>query len=634
MHFAGPDCIMAQVSVFEQLRSAETNGLHDLHDEICRMGIETATDFPQIVAFGLQNAGKSSVLHAITQIHFPVDPDICTRFATEIILRRGPERRAKVSVVFASAARPAEILSNTTFKKQDLPEIIEEAKRVMFISDPNSKFSNDVLRVEIEGPTLRPLRLIDLPGLFLAGVAAKPQRSKWVVNKIIQDYLTRENSIILLVVAANVCLVEQAALHRVKSYDPEGERTIGVITHPDQAVADDRNHFICMARNDPDYHKLKLGWHVLQNKAGGDGTKRNAYWQRDELESKFLERSDWRFVPASDRGVAMLRLKLKNAIHQQTQRSMQAMVADLEMNLHARERELADLGPARPNPQDVRSYLVLKASEFQMLSRDAILGHYNGPFFRDRGDEARLRAQLQHYNAAFDYVLKEKGATHTISKGQGPFFVSPFVPSRFKDLLQTYPYGVEAPQTICRDKLSARLSEKAAAYRGLELPGGVSERLTLELFMEASVKWKDIAQRHTFMALYKCRDFICLLFEYLMGPALENSTTDAIFRSIVDPFIEECEMLLADKIAELMEPYEEGYAIPADDEFLDSLLQKKNHVENGNSTAETSAALTQRPKFGSSVSPSTSSNSNAGFDPSDVIMKMETYYEVQKEPLD
>lgn len=621
---------MAQVSVFEQLRSAETNRLHDLHDEICRMGIETATDFPQIVAFGLQNAGKSSVLEAITQIHFPVDAETCTRFATEIILSRGPERRVKVSVIFASATRPAKIMPYTSFKKQDLPEIIEEAKEIMRISDPSSKLSNDVLRVEIEGPTLRPLRLVDLPGLFLAGVATQPQRNKWVVNKIIQDYLTRQNSIILLVVAANHCYEEQAALHRLKTYDPEGGRTIGVITHPDHVAAEDKDRYISMAQNEQCFHKLKLGWHVLKNKADGDGTKRTASSRRDEIESKFLERSEWSVVPESNRGVAMLRQKIKNALYQQTQKSMQAMVADLELNLLARERELVDLGPARPNPQDMRSYLVLKASEFQILSRDAILGHYTGLFFRDRGDEARLRAQLQRYNAAFDYVFKEKGATHTIVEHNIFFRSSPWVPSQFRDLLETDPYCVEAPQTIGRDKLSARLSEKAAAYRGLELPGGVSECLALELFMEASAKWKDIARRHAFLALYKCRDFICLLLEYLTGPALEGSTTDAILRIIVDPFLEECEILLADKIAELVEPYEEGYAIPAGDEFLDSVLQKKKDVQKRKSSTEASTAFEKGTQFKKKDTPSAGLNSNAGFDPNHVIAKMETHYEVQK----
>jgi len=42
---------------------------------------------------GDQSSGKSSVLQAITKLPFPVDDKMCTRYATEVLLRRstGPE---------------------------------------------------------------------------------------------------------------------------------------------------------------------------------------------------------------------------------------------------------------------------------------------------------------------------------------------------------------------------------------------------------------------------------------------------------------------------------------------------------------------------------------------------------------
>jgi len=45
------------------------------------------------VVVGDQNSGKSSVLQAITRLPFPIDDALCTRFSTEVSLRRsaGPE---------------------------------------------------------------------------------------------------------------------------------------------------------------------------------------------------------------------------------------------------------------------------------------------------------------------------------------------------------------------------------------------------------------------------------------------------------------------------------------------------------------------------------------------------------------
>jgi hypothetical protein len=39
---------------------------------------------------GEQSTGKSSVLQAVTDIPFPIHDKMCTRFATEIVLRRTP----------------------------------------------------------------------------------------------------------------------------------------------------------------------------------------------------------------------------------------------------------------------------------------------------------------------------------------------------------------------------------------------------------------------------------------------------------------------------------------------------------------------------------------------------------------
>lgn len=42
----------------------------------------------QLVVVGDQSTGKSSVLQAVTELPFPTNDKMCTRFATEIVLRR------------------------------------------------------------------------------------------------------------------------------------------------------------------------------------------------------------------------------------------------------------------------------------------------------------------------------------------------------------------------------------------------------------------------------------------------------------------------------------------------------------------------------------------------------------------
>lgn len=52
----------------------------------------------KFAVFGDQSSGKSSLLEGLTGIAFPVASDLCTRFATQIVLRRTPVDASGVKV--------------------------------------------------------------------------------------------------------------------------------------------------------------------------------------------------------------------------------------------------------------------------------------------------------------------------------------------------------------------------------------------------------------------------------------------------------------------------------------------------------------------------------------------------------
>ena len=56
-------------------------------------------DLPQLVVVGDQSSGKSSVLETLTNLPFPRESGLCTRFATQITFRRSQETRVSVSVI-------------------------------------------------------------------------------------------------------------------------------------------------------------------------------------------------------------------------------------------------------------------------------------------------------------------------------------------------------------------------------------------------------------------------------------------------------------------------------------------------------------------------------------------------------
>lgn len=67
-------------------------------DKLRELGVSENVSLPQLVVVGDQSSGKSSLLEGLTGLSFPIDSDLCTRFATQIVLRRVPGNEAKVKV--------------------------------------------------------------------------------------------------------------------------------------------------------------------------------------------------------------------------------------------------------------------------------------------------------------------------------------------------------------------------------------------------------------------------------------------------------------------------------------------------------------------------------------------------------
>ena len=56
----------------------------------------------KLVVVGEQSSGKLSVLEGLTGLSFPIVSGFCTRFTTQIVLRRAPAHEATVRVIIIS----------------------------------------------------------------------------------------------------------------------------------------------------------------------------------------------------------------------------------------------------------------------------------------------------------------------------------------------------------------------------------------------------------------------------------------------------------------------------------------------------------------------------------------------------
>ncbi|KAJ3531839.1 hypothetical protein NM208_g8704 [Fusarium decemcellulare] len=566
-----------------QLNTAEAKALHDISNSLSACGVGKIVNLPQIIVVGEQSAGKSSVLEAISHVRFPTDSNLCTRFATELILRQADETRVDVSVRFADKSKASQSFQRTGFRENDLPDIIKEAKECMGFARAGREFSKDVLRLEIEGPGMYPLSLVDLPGLFHADTETQSLGGKDTVDELVGSYMRQKNSIILVVITANNQLANHVALSRVKEIDPQRQRTIGVITKPDltrPGYADEKT-YVRVAKNQEGANKLQLGWHVLRNRAEDE----ESLEARDEIEETFFKTGAWASIPREDRGIANLRKKLSRVLYNHIRNSLPGVVEDIEGKLRERQEELAQLGSPRSSPEDMRSFLLTISSKFQRLARDGIYGRYNDTFFGGLEDEDRkFRAQLRNFNRAFDYILKTKGSTQVVVEDEDGEADTDELPEYLEDFLARFPYECPDPEIITREELNTQLQKQAAANQGCEFPGSPNKDLAIQLFKKQAAPWEDIAKFHVRRVTLAAKAFVDELFKHVIGPAHTNQTTEAILSTCVDPFFSEKERILDEKLQELLRPYSVGYALPLD--FAELMRDKYPELFDGDAKAK------------------------------------------------
>jgi GTPase SAR1 family protein len=403
----------------QALQSSEQMNLLNAIDALRAHGLGEITALPQLVVCGDQSSGKSSVLQAISGVPFPRKANVCTRFATEVILRRARVVRMSVSIV-PSEDHPAQDRERISGFRHDLASIadfaglFDKAKETMGISDQKKTFSKDVLRVEFWGPTQPQLTLVDLPGLIHSEISGQTKDDIKLVDDLVASYLKSPRSIILAIVSARYDLNNQVILRRAREVDPEGKRTLGIITKPDAIdSSDDEREFIKTARNEN--VKFVLGWHVVKNLPPGS---ENAQQEtRDEKETEFFRNSNFSVLSKKDVGIASLRTRLSSVLFDQIKVELPRLVEDIESRVRATKAARDRLGPGRSTIDEQRSFLIELSESFQNICRDAVAGHYDHDFFRgDMGGERCLCANLMNKHFEFASSLRTKGASWRITQ--------------------------------------------------------------------------------------------------------------------------------------------------------------------------------------------------------------------------
>ncbi|XP_061184120.1 dynamin-1-like isoform X2 [Saccostrea echinata] len=193
-----------------------------LQDAFASLGLPLSLDLPQIAVVGSQSAGKSSVLE---------------NFVGRDFLPRGSgivTRRPLVLQLINSNTEYAEFLHKKGTVFTDFTDVRKEIEaETDRVTGHNKGISNIPINLRVYSPHVLNLTLIDLPGMTRVAIGDQPPDIEMQIRSMLLEFITKESCLILAVSPANTDLANSDALKIAKEVDPQGLRTIGVITKLD-----------------------------------------------------------------------------------------------------------------------------------------------------------------------------------------------------------------------------------------------------------------------------------------------------------------------------------------------------------------------------------------------------------------
>lgn len=109
-------------------------------------------------------------------------------------------------------------------------EIEQETDRM---AGANKGICPEPINLKIYSTRVVNLTLIDLPGLTKVPVGDQPEDIEKQIRDLLIKYIENPNSIILAVTAANTDMATSESLKMAKDVDPDGRRTLAVVTKLD-----------------------------------------------------------------------------------------------------------------------------------------------------------------------------------------------------------------------------------------------------------------------------------------------------------------------------------------------------------------------------------------------------------------
>ncbi|XP_051269581.1 interferon-induced GTP-binding protein Mx isoform X3 [Dicentrarchus labrax] len=410
----------------------------DLIDSLRSLGVEKDLALPAIAVIGDQSSGKSSVLEALSGVALPRGSGIVTRCPLELKMKRkkeGEEWYGKISY---------QDFEEEIEDPADVEKKIREAQDEM--AGVGVGISDDLISLEIASPDVPDLTLIDLPGIARVAVKGQPENIGDQIKRLIQKFITKQETISLVVVPCNVDIATTEALNMAQRVDPDGERTLGILTKPDLVDKGTEETVVDIVHNEVIH--LKKGYMIVKCRGQKEITEKVSLTEAIEREKAFFNDHVFFHTLYNDGHATVPKLaeKLTLELVHHIEKSLPRLEEQIEEKLQQTRAELERYGNGPPS--DAAERLIFLIDKVTAFTQDAIS--------LTKGEELKCGDRLN----VFSTLRKEFGKWNAHLDRSGENF---------------------------NEKIEREVEEYEERYRGRELPGFINYK-TFEFMVKEQIK--------------------------------------------------------------------------------------------------------------------------------------------------
>lgn len=410
-----------------------------LIDRLRSLGLDQYVALPQIVAMGDTSSGKSSILSALSGITFPSSDKLTTRCATELILSNGPDFSGTV------------YLQRYNGKKEDpvtltSPEMItsEIERMTKKLVEEGQHISNDAIIITARGPDYPDLTLTDLPGLIRTVSDGENRSIIRSVSELVQRYMDRPRTIILAVHPANVDLHNSEILESAQKADPEGVRTICVMTKLDLVDDGAEDNVIDILENKT-IKVLQLGYHGVKCRGQKAINEKVTIEKAVNEEAKFfLSHSKWKNLNSDLLGIKNLGEKLVLLLESTIASALPIVIEEIESQIILCKKKIEKAGVAMDSDSSRREFFNKIIGNYLNLINSAFKGDYNCSFF-----DAPVDPKLDNRQGAIFYKMNQDFASEMSQITFDEVWIHPsFKETKINDVVEVYVGGKWIPTIV------------------------------------------------------------------------------------------------------------------------------------------------------------------------------------------